>query len=39
MITKDRVRRLTAEFSTHVSESSRLEHEIRNNRRGLGYEW
>jgi hypothetical protein len=39
MITKDRVRRLTAELSTHVSESSRLEHEICNNRKGLGYAW
>ena len=39
MMAKTIVWRLTAELSTHVSESSRLEHEIRSNLKGLGYEW
>jgi hypothetical protein len=39
MMAKTIVWRLTAELSTHVSESSRLEHEICNNRKGLGYAW
>jgi type I restriction enzyme M protein len=35
----DKMKRLTAELSTHFAESARLEKEIRNNLKGLGYEW
>ncbi len=35
----DKMKRLTAELSTHFAESARLEQEIRNNLKGLGYEW
>ena len=33
----DKMKRLTAELSTHFAESARLEQEIRNNLKGLGY--
>jgi hypothetical protein len=39
MMTKNIVWRVTAALSTHFAESSRLKHEIRNNLKGLGYEW
>lgn len=35
----DKMKRLTAELATHFAESARLEQEIRNNLKGLGYEW
>ena len=35
----DKMKRLTAELSAHFAESARLEQEIRNNLKGLGYEW
>jgi type I restriction enzyme M protein len=35
----DKMKRLTAELSSHFAESARLEQEIRNNLKGLGYEW
>lgn len=35
----EKMKRLTAELSTHFAESARLEQEIRNNLKGLGYEW
>jgi|694.fasta_scaffold84322_3 hypothetical protein len=34
-----RMKRLTAQLAEQFAESSRLEHQIRNNLKGLGYEW
>ncbi|MEN9281078.1 MAG: hypothetical protein RL594_13 [Bacteroidota bacterium] len=39
MMNNNMVLRSTAELSTHFAESARLEQEIRNNLKGLGYEW
>jgi type I restriction enzyme M protein len=33
------MKRLTAQLAEQFAESSRLEQEIRNNLKGLGYEW
>ena len=35
----DKMKRLTAQLAEQFAESSRLEQEIRNNLKGLGYEW
>jgi type I restriction enzyme M protein len=35
----DKMKRLSVQLAEQFAESSRLEHEIRNNLQGLGYEW
>jgi type I restriction enzyme M protein len=35
----DKMKRLTVQLAEQFAESSRLEQEIRNNLKGLGYEW